>query len=278
MKKLKPNENSQRNTNLIDYSKLLSSSVKKYPRNLFLHLPNNAGRNNQGRITTRHQGSGHKKTYRLIDFKRYPHDNIPGTIKSIEYNPYGTGFISLVNYQNGSKAFILAYSGIKIGDKILSGDKEDIPVNHGNNLPLKYIPAGTFIHNVELKPGKGGQLVRSAGSSAQVMGKDETGRYILVRLASKEIRKILAPCRATIGQVSNEENKNVKLGKAGRNRWRGKRPTVRASAMNPVDHPYGGGEGKTGLGRPDITRGKRTRKKKKLSNKYIVRSRHLAKK
>src|SRR3954468_11341883 len=210
-KNLKANENSQRNTKLIDYKSLLSSTVKKYPRGLFVNLKRHAGRNNQGKITMRHKGAGHKKIYRLIDFKRYHADDIPGVVKSIEYDPYRTCFISLINYQNGSKNFILAPQGIKIGDKLISGAKEDVPIQRGNNLPLKHIPAGTFIHNIELKPGGGGQLARSAGSSAQVIGKDETGRYILIRLASKEVRKILAVCRATIGKVSNEENKEVKL-------------------------------------------------------------------
>lgn len=218
MKTLKPTNNAQRNTVLIDYRQKLRSEAKKYPRNLFKKLPSHAGRNNQGKITVRHQGAGHKKIYRIIDFKRYSHDNIEGTVKSIEYSPYHTSFISLINYQDGSKAFIITPEGLKVSDKILSGESENIPVRTGNNLLLKFIPAGTFIHNIETKPKKGGQLVRSAGTSAMVLGKDEDNRYIQVKLTSKEVRKILANCRATIGKVSNSENNLVKKGKAGRNR------------------------------------------------------------
>ncbi|CAG8595234.1 35828_t:CDS:10, partial [Racocetra persica] len=214
MKNLKPTNNAQRNTILVDYRKVLHSEVKKYPRSLFKKLPSHAGRNNQGKITTRHQGGGHKKTYRIIDFKRYPHDGMEGTIKSIEYSPYHTAFISLINYPDGSKVFIITPNGVKIGDKILSGENEKIPIQIGNNLPLRYIPAGTFIHNIELKPKKGGQLARSAGTNAVVLGKDENSRYIQVKLVSKEVRKILANCRATIGKVSNSENNLVKKGKA----------------------------------------------------------------
>jgi len=218
MKTLKPTNNAQRNTILINYRQKFSSEAKKYPRNLFKKLPSHSGRNNQGTITVRHQGAGHKKIYRIIDFKRYPHDGVEGIVKSIEYSPYHTSFISLINYQNGSKAFIITPEGLKVGDKILSGESENIPVRTGNNLLLKFIPAGTFIHNIELKPKKGGQLARSAGTSAMVLGKDEDNRYIQVKLTSKEVRKILANCRATIGKVSNSENNLVKKGKAGRNR------------------------------------------------------------
>lgn len=218
MKTLKPTNNAQRNTILIDYRQKLYSKVKKYPRNLFKKLSSHAGRNNQGTITTRHQGAGHKKIYRVIDFKRYSHDGVEGIVKSIEYSPYHTSFISLINYKDGSKAFIITPEGLKINDKILSGDSEKIPIQAGNNLPLYYIPAGTFIHNIELKPKKGGQLVRSAGTSAMVLGKDENSRYIQVKLTSKEVRKILTTCRATIGKVSNSENNLVRKGKAGRNR------------------------------------------------------------
>jgi len=250
MKALKPTNNAQRNTILIDYRKKLHSKVKKYPQNLLKKLPSHAGRNSQGKITTRHQGAGHKKIYRIIDFKRYPHDNIEGTVKSIEYSPYHTSFISLISYHNGSKAFIITPEGLKVGDKIMSGEGENISIQTGNNLPLRYVPAGTFIHNIELKPKKGGQLARSAGTSSIVLGKDEDNRYVQVKLASKEVRKILANCRATIGKVSNSENNLVRLGKAGRSRWRGFHPVPRGSAMNPVDHPHGGGEQKTGIGRP----------------------------
>jgi large subunit ribosomal protein L2 len=218
MKTPKPTNNAQRNTVLVDYSEKLYSEVKKYPRSLFKRLSSHAGRNNQGKKTVRHQGAEHKKIYRIIDFKRYPHDGVEGTIKSIEYSPYHTSFISLVSYQDGSKVFIITPGGLKVGDKIISGESEDIPVQIGNNLPLRYIPAGTFIHNIELKPKKGGQLARSAGTSAVVLGKDKDDHYIQVKLVSKEVRKILASCRATIGKVSNSENRLVKLGKAGRSR------------------------------------------------------------
>src|SRR6185369_7800486 len=164
MKALKPTNNAQRNTILIDYRKKLHSKVKKHPQNLLKKLPSHAGRNSQGKITTRHQGAGHKKIYRIIDFKRYPHDNIEGTVKSIEYSPYHTSFISLISYHNGSKAFIITPEGLKVGDKIMSGEGENISIQTGNNLPLRYVPAGTFIHNIELKPKKGGQLARSAGT------------------------------------------------------------------------------------------------------------------
>jgi len=283
MKKLRPTNNAQRNTLLTDYSQLVATTTK-YPRKLFQTLKTNAGRNNQGKITVRHQGAGHKRQWRMIDFKRYPQDGIEGTVKSIEYDPYRTCFISLISYHNGSKTFILNPTGLKVGTKIQSGENEKIPIETGNNLPLRYIPDGTFIHNVELKPKKGGQLIRSAGTSAQVVGREENGKYVLVRLKSKELRKILATCRATIGKVGNEEHNLVKLGKAGRNRWRGIRPTVRGSAMNPVDHPHGGGEGKAGIGHKspmdpwgNKTLGKKTRRKKP-SSKYIIRSRHQAKK
>jgi len=218
MKNLKPTNNAQRNTTLIDYREKLSSQVKRYPKKLFKKLASHSGRNNQGRITTRHQGAGHGRIYRMIDFKRYLHDGIKGIVKSIEYDPYRTCFISFISYRNGSNAFIINPEKLKIGDEIISGDDEKIPIQIGNNLPLRYIPSGTVIHNLELKPRKGGQLARSAGTSATVLGKDENSRYVQVRLVSKEVRKILADCRATVGKVSNSENNLVRLGKAGRNR------------------------------------------------------------
>ncbi|RHZ35966.1 50S ribosomal protein L2 [endosymbiont GvMRE of Glomus versiforme] len=284
MKTLKPTNNAQRNTILIDYRQKLHSEVKKYPRNLFKKLPSHAGRNNQGIITTRHRGGGHKRKYPTVDFKRYSKDNIEGTIKGFKYSPYHTSFLCFISYRDGSNALILAPEGLKIGDKILSGNSENIPIQTGNNLLLKYIPAGTFIHNIELKPKKGGQLARSAGNYAVVRGSDEDKRYIQVKLPSGEVRKVLGECRATIGKMSNAENNLVKKGKAGRNRWRGIRPTVRGSAMNPVDHPHGGGEGKAPIGRKSPlspwgkkTLGKKTRRKNKPSNKFVVRSRHKAK-
>lgn len=283
MKHLKPIINSSRNTVLIDYKKKTSSIVKKYPKKLFVKIPSHSGRNNQGVITTRHQGGGHKKIYRLIDFKRYSKDGIEGVVKSIEYDPNRNCFISFISYSDGTSSFILSPDGLKIGDKVLSGLDENVPIKPGNNMPLKFIPAETSIHNIELKPLKGGQLVRSAGTDAKIIGK-EVGGYILVKLASKEVRRILASCRATIGRVGNEEHSLIKLGKAGRNRWRGIRPTVRGSAMNPIDHPHGGGEGKSPIGRKSPlspwgkkTLGKKTRKLHKHSDKYIVKTRHQQK-
>lgn len=273
MKVLKPGtNNSQRNTILADYSKL-KSLVKKYPRRLFKKITTKSGKNNQGKITVKHRGGGHKKIYRLID-KRYLHDGIEGTVKSIEYDPYRSCFISFISYRNGSNAFIITPDKLELGAKVISGEEGNTPIKVGNNLPLRYIPAGTIIHDVELKPRGGGQLARSAGTCATLVGKDEDSRYIQIRLASKEVRRILADCRATIGKVSNSENNLVRLGKAGRKRWLGFRPTVRGVAMNARDHRHGGGEGKGGIGIKKSNRGKRTRKKNKLSNKFIVRSRH----
>src|SRR5699024_10572192 len=238
-------------------------------------LSKRGGRNGQGRITSRHQGGGHKRQYRLIDFRRNK-DGIPGRVATIEYDPNRSANIALINYVDGEKRYILAPKGIEVGQMIESGENADIKV--GNALPLANIPVGTIIHNVELKPGAGGQLVRSAGAEAQILGRE--GKYTLVRLASEEVRKILTTCRATVGQVGNIEHELVRIGKAGRSRWLGKRPAVRGSAMNPVDHPHGGGEGRTPIGRPSPvspwgkpTLGKITRKRNKKSNQYIVRKR-----
>jgi len=281
MKTVKPITNSRRNTILINYREKLIPSKKKTPSYLFRNIKKYSGRNNQGRITMRHQGGQHSRFYRVIDFKRYKNDGIEGKIKSIEYDPNRNCFISLVSYANGNFVFIITPEGIKIDDKIISGESENIPLKLGNNIPLRYIPINTPIHNLELKPKKGGQLIRGAGTYAEIIGKEERSKYVLVKLMSKEVRKILAVCRASIGKVSNSEANLVKLGKAGRNRWKGIRPTVRGSAMNPVDHPHGGGEGKAGIGHPSPlspwgkkTLGKKTRKKNKLSNKYIVRRRN----
>ena len=197
------------------------------------------GRNNQGKITVRHHGGGHKRQYRIIDFKRNK-DGIPGRVATIEYDPNRTANIALINYADGEKRYILAPKGLEVGMTIVSGPEADIKV--GNALPLENIPMGTTIHNIEMKPGKGGQLVRSAGTSAQLLGKE--GKYVIVRLQSGEVRLILGICRATIGEVGNEQHELVNIGKAGRTRWLGKRPTVRGSVMNPNDHPHGGGEGK----------------------------------
>lgn len=277
MKAIKPLNNSSRNTILINYREKLIPNSQKTPRQLLKLIKSQSGRNNQGKITTRHQGGRHKHFYRIIDFKRYEKDNVEGKVKSIEYDPNRNCFISLISYRDGSFTFIIAPEGLKVDDKIMSGSSENIPLKVGNNLPLSYIPLNMPIHNLELKPKKGGQIIRSAGTYAEIIGKDESSKYVLVKLMSKEVRKVLATCRATIGKVSNSEANLVKLGKAGRSRWRGIRPTVRGSAMNPNDHPHGGGEQKAGIGHPSPlspwgkkTLGKKTRKKNKPSNKYIV--------
>mgnify|MGYP001100043214 FL=1 len=247
--------------------------TKTAPEKSLLKAKNKkSGRNNQGRITVRHQGGGAKQKYRLIDFKRNKHD-IEGTVASIEYDPNRSANIALINYTDGEKRYIIAPKGLKVGMKIVSGENVDIKV--GNALPIMNIPVGTVIHNIEMRPGKGAQIARSAGQSAQILGREE--RYVLVRLSSGETRKILGTCMATIGEVGNEDYSLVRLGKAGRTRHMGVRPTVRGSVMNPNDHPHGGGEGKapvghagpmTPWGKPAL--GYKTRKNKKSSNKLIV--------
>ncbi|CAJ0914584.1 1306_t:CDS:2 [Entrophospora sp. SA101] len=249
-KTIKPINNSSRNTILIDYREKLTPNPGQTPRQLLQIIKPQSGRNNQGRITTRHQGGGHKRYYRIIDFKRYENDGIVGKVKSIEYDPNRNCFISLISYQNGSFAFIITPEGLQVNNEIMSGPDESTPLKVGNNLPLHAIPVNTPIHNLELKPKKGGQLLRSAGTYGEIVGKEEGNKYVLVKLMSKEVRKVLANCRATLGKVSNSEANLVRLGKAGRSRWRGIRPTVRGSAMNPVDHPHGGGEQKAGIGHP----------------------------
>ncbi len=279
IKKYKPTTNGRRNMTVIDYSVL---SKVKPEKSLLEILVKKAGRNNEGKITTRHKGSGHKRKYRLIDFKRNK-DNIFGTVKTIEYDPNRNAFISLINYIDGEKRYILAPKNLPVGSKIISGDETDIKI--GNCLKLKNIPDGTIIHNIELYPKNGGKIVRSAGTKAQLISKDENGKYVVIRMSSGEIRKILSECRATIGEVSNGDHSLVNLGKAGRNRWKGIRPTVRGSAMNPNDHPHGGGEGKSPIGRktPMTPWGKKafgikTRNSKKASSKLIVRRRNANKK
>lgn len=249
---------------------------QKPERSLTAPLKQKGGRNNTGHITTRHQGGGHKRTYRIIDFKRNK-DDIPATVATIEYDPNRSANIALLNYADGEKRYILAPKGLLVGATVVSGEKADIKV--GNALPINNIPEGTVIHNIELRPGKGGQLARSAGVSAQVLGVED--KYAVIRLASGEVRKVLSDCRATIGQVGNEDHSLVNLGKAGRSRWMGVRPTVRGSAMNPNDHPHGGGEGRTPIGRksPMTPWGKKamgvkTRDKKNRSTKLIVRRRN----
>ena len=247
--------------------------TKKAPeKGLLVTKKKTNGRNNQGRITVRHRGGGVKRKYRLIDFKRVK-DGITAIVSSIEYDPNRSSNIALINYRDGEKAYIIAPKGLKVGDVVESGVNADIKI--GNTLPIMNIPVGTIIHNIELRPGKGGQLARSAGSSAQILGRED--KYVLIRLSSGETRKILGTCRATIGSVGNEDYGLVKIGKAGRNRYKGIRPTVRGSVMNPNDHPHGGGEGRAPIGRsgPMTPWGKpalglKTRKNKKESDKYIV--------
>jgi large subunit ribosomal protein L2 len=232
-----------------------------------------SGRNNHGELTIWHRGGGHKRHYRVVDFKR-DKMGVPARVATIEYDPNRSAFIALLHYADGEKRYILAPSGLKVGDKVVSGPEADIVT--GNALPLKSIPAGTLIHNIELRPGKGGQMVRSAGSSAQLLAKE--GEYAQIRLPSGEVRKVLMDCVATIGQVGNLEHENISIGKAGRKRWMGIRPTVRGVAMNPVDHPLGGGEGKTSGGRHPVTpwgqptRGYKTRNNK-LTERFIVKHR-----
>lgn len=270
LKKYKAITNGQRHMTSLDYSELSNTAPEK---SLLVKLNKKAGRNNQGKITVRHQGGGAKRKYRIIDFKRNK-DGIPGRVATIEYDPNRTANIALIHYADGEKRYILAPKGLKVGMELESGAEADIKV--GNALPLKNIPVGSTIHNIELAPNKGGQLVRSAGTSAQILGREE--KYVLVKLASGEVRKILATCRATLGEVGNEDHELVNIGKAGRTRHKGVRPTVRGSVMNPVDHPHGGGEGRqpigrkspvTPWGRPAL--GLKTRKSKKASERLIVR-------
>ncbi|WP_088070801.1 50S ribosomal protein L2 [Gottfriedia luciferensis] len=272
IKKYKPTTNGRRGMTSNDFAEITTDKPEK---SLLAPLNKKAGRNNQGKITVRHQGGGHKRQYRIIDFKR-DKDGIPGRVATIEYDPNRSANIALINYADGEKRYILAPKNLVVGMEIVSGPEADIKV--GNALPLVNIPVGTTIHNIELKPGRGGQLVRSAGTSAQVLGKED--RYVLVRLNSGEVRMVLATCRATVGQVGNEHHELVNIGKAGRSRWMGKRPTVRGSVMNPVDHPHGGGEGRSPIGRKSPmspwgkpTLGYKTRKKNKASDKFIVRRR-----
>ncbi|NLX69653.1 MAG: 50S ribosomal protein L2 [Clostridiales bacterium] len=250
--------------------------TKKEPeRSLVVPLKKSSGRNNKGRITVRHRGGANKRKYRIIDFKR-DKDNIPAKVAAIEYDPNRSANIALLHYVDGEKRYIIAPYGLKVGDTVVSGEDADIKV--GNALPLKSIPTGTVIHNIELYPGRGGQLVRAAGNSAQLMAKE--GEFAQVRLPSGEVRMIRLECKATIGQVGNLDHENISIGKAGRKRHMGFRPAVRGSAMNPVDHPHGGGEGKAPIGRPtpvtpwgQPTLGYKTRKKNKESDKYIIKRR-----
>ena len=273
IKKYKPTTPGRRGMSGLTFDEITTSKPEK---SLTVSFSKSGGRNNTGRITTRHHGGGHKQLYRLIDFKRNK-DNIPAVVATIEYDPNRTANIALLNYADGEKRYILAPKGLTVGLTIVSGEKTDIKV--GNSCELRYMPEGTIIHNIELKPGKGGQLARSAGVSAQILGVED--KYVTIRLASGEVRKVLGNCRGTIGVVGNEDHSLVNLGKAGRTRWLGVRPTVRGSAMNPNDHPHGGGEGKTPVGRksPMTPWGKKamgvkTRNKKKASSQLIVRRRN----
>ncbi len=273
LKKPKPTSPGRRFVVYPDFKAVLTKDEPE--KSLTVILRKKAGRNNQGKVTMRHRGGGHKRRYRIIDFKR-DKDNIPAVVKSIEYDPNRSAWIALVVYQDGEKRYILAPEGLKVGDVVMSGENVEIKV--GNALPLRNIPVGTFIHNIELYPGRGGQLVRAAGTVAQILAKE--GDYAIVRLPSGEIRKIHLDCRATIGRVSNIEHELVVIGKAGRARNMGWRPHVRGTCMNAVDHPHGGGEGKTHPGRPSVTPwgkptvGYKTRKPNKPSDKFIIKRRN----
>ena len=273
IKTYRPYTPSRRHMTGSDFSEITKFEPEK---KLLVSLRKNSGRNNQGKITVRHRGGGSRRKYRIIDFKRNKKDGIPAYVTGIEYDPNRTANIALITYADGEMAYILAPQGLKDGMKVMSGP--DAEVRIGNCLPLTAIPVGTMVHNIELYPGKGGQLVRSAGNSAQLMAKE--GKYATLRLPSGEMRMVPIICRATVGVVGNAEHNLINIGKAGRKRHMGIRPTVRGSVMNPNDHPHGGGEGKTGIGRPGPCTpwgkpalGLKTRKKKKASNKLIVRRR-----
>lgn len=272
IKHYKPTSNGRRNMTGYDFSEITTSKPEK---SLLTSQKQKAGRNSQGKITVRHHGGGNKRAYRVIDFKRNK-DGVVGTVATIEYDPNRSANIALIHYEDGVKTYILAPKGLKVGQKIQSGDDADIVI--GNALTLAKIPVGTVVHNIELKPGKGGQLIRSAGTSAQVLGHE--GKYTLVRLNSGEVRMILSTCRATVGTVGNEQHELINIGKAGRSRWLSKRPEVRGSVMNPNDHPHGGGEGRAPIGRPapltpwgKKALGMKTRDAKKKSSKLIIRGR-----
>ena len=273
IKVYKPTGNARRNMSTTDYSELSKVAPE---RSLLVSLKKNSGRNSYGRITVRHRGGGQRRKYRLIDFKRDKFD-IPATVASIEYDPNRSAFIALLQYEDGEKRYILQPAGLKVGDTVVAGTNADIKA--GNALPLTSIPVGTVIHNIELYPGRGGQLARAAGNSAQLMAKE--GAYALLRLPSGELRNVPVSCMATIGQVGNTDHENVKIGKAGRKRHMGWRPTVRGSVMNPCDHPHGGGEGKSPIGRPGPVTpwgkpalGYKTRNTKKASDKLIIKRRN----
>ena len=270
LKQFRPMTPSQRQLVLVDHSLLHKG---KSVKSLTVGLNKSGGRNSQGRMTARHRGGGHKRRYRLIDFKRRKFD-IPATVERLEYDPNRTAFIALIRYDDGELSYILAPQRVRAGDVVISGERADI--KPGNAMPMKNMPVGTVIHNVEMKPNKGGQLARAGGTYAQLIGKD--AGYALLRLSSGEQRMVRGECMASIGAVSNPDRQNIKLGKAGRSRWLGRRPKVRGVAMNPVDHPHGGGEGRTSGGRHPVTpwgvstKGKRTRSNKR-TDKLILRRR-----
>ncbi|HID16287.1 MAG TPA: 50S ribosomal protein L2 [Candidatus Atribacteria bacterium] len=271
IKKMKPTSPGMRFATYPDFAEITKDKPEK---SLLVSLKKSGGRNSNGRITVRHRGRGHKRLYRIIDFKR-DKDDIPAKVVSIEYDPNRSARIALLSYVDGEKRYIIAPVGVNVGDILMSGRNAEI--RPGNSLPLANIPVGTFIHNIELKIGKGGQIARSAGSSAQLMAKE--GAYAHIRMPSGEVRLIDLRCRATIGQVGNLDHSNISIGKAGRSRHLGRRPKVRGVAMNPIDHPHGGGEGKTGTGGTPVTpwgkptKGYKTRKPRKHSDKFIVKRR-----
>lgn len=272
IKKYRPTSPGRRFMSVSTFEEVTTDQPEK---SLLEPLKKRAGRNHQGKITTRHQGGGHKRQYRVIDFKRNK-DGVPAKVATIEYDPNRSARIALLHYADGEKRYILAVNGMKVGNVVVSGPKSDI--RPGNAMPISDIPVGTVIHNIEMKPGHGAQLARAAGAAAQLMAKEKG--YAQVRLNSGEVRLVRLECRATIGQVGNLDHENIRIGKAGRSRWLGRRPTVRGVVMNPVDHPHGGGEGKAPIGRKSPmspwgkpTLGKKTRKKKSPTDKYIVRRR-----
>ena len=269
IRKYKPTTPGRRGASVADFAEITRSTPEK---SLLRPLTKTGGRNNTGRITTRHKGGGHKRQYRVIDFRRWDKDGVPAKVAHIEYDPNRTARIALLHYADGEKRYILAPVGLNQGDTVLAGDGADI--KPGNAMPMAKIPVGTVIHNVELYPGRGGQFCRAAGAYAQLIAKE--GAYALLRMPSGEVRKVLASCVATVGQVGNITHEGINLGKAGRNRWLGRRPQVRGVAMNPIDHPLGGGEGRSSGGRHPVspwgmpTRGFKTRDRKKPSGKLII--------
>jgi len=269
VKKFKPYTPSRRFMTVADFSEITKTEPEK---SLVKPLKKTGGRNNQGRITVRFRGGGHKRLYRIIDFKRWDKAGIPAKVAAIEYDPNRSARIALLHYADGEKRYILAPEGLQVGQQVVAGP--DAPISVGNALPLRFIPVGTVVHAVELEPRKGAKLARSAGTSAQIQGRE--GDYVILRLPSGELRKVHGECYAAIGAVGNADHKNIVLGKAGRTRWLGRKPHVRGAAMNPVDHPHGGGEGRAPRGRPPAspwgwqTKGQKTRKRRKPSSRFII--------